>query len=231
MHVLDNPIWTALTSRQAHFAEGNGLARRFPSEVTTLAGFPEPTTEGYESLGRLPDNDAVMVLFLDAAPKLPPGWVLEREFPLYQMVLDEWKGQTSVSGVSELTVADVPEMVALADLTKPGPFGTRTRELGTYLGVRQDGRLAAMAGERLRVPGYTEVSAVCTHPDYLGRGHARALMAAVVDVIRGRGETPFLHVREDNTRAVELYRRLGFKERKLFQTAVVRREEVRAKSA
>ncbi|PYX89790.1 MAG: hypothetical protein DMG68_03950, partial [Acidobacteria bacterium] len=115
------------------------------------------------------------------------------------------------------------EMLGLTQLTKPGPFGQRTRELGSYLGIRKNGVLVAMAGERLRVPGHTEVSAVCTHPDHLGRGYAASLMRAVMQRIRDRGETPFLHVRHDNERAIGLYRRLGFRDRALLHLSVVRR--------
>src|SRR5262249_1306565 len=113
----------------------------------------------------------------------------------------------------ELTAADVPEMISLTRLTQPGPFGERTREMGDYFGIRVNGKLAAMAGERLKVPGFTEISAVCTHPDFLGRGYARGLMGILMQRIGARGETPFLHVRKTNARAVELYERLGFRKR------------------
>jgi predicted GNAT family acetyltransferase len=115
-------------------------------------------------------------------------------------------------------------MMALTALTKPGPFGNRTHELGTYLGIRREGKLIAMAGERLKIPGYTEVSAVCTHPEHTGHGYARILMAEVMERILGRGETPLLHVREDNVRAIELYQRLGFRLRVLLHFAVLRKE-------
>jgi predicted GNAT family acetyltransferase len=115
-------------------------------------------------------------------------------------------------------------MMELTALTKPGPFGRRTHELGTYLGIRRDGKLIAMAGERMKIPGYTEVSAVCTHPRHTGHGYARILMTEIMRRILGRGETPFLHVREDNTRAIELYRRLGFSERARLHLAVLRKD-------
>jgi predicted GNAT family acetyltransferase len=114
-------------------------------------------------------------------------------------------------------------MIELTTLTKPGPFGPRTHELGTYLGIRREGKLVAMAGERLKVPGYTEVSAVCTHPEYLGNGYAQALMSAVMRGIRERGETPFLHVRGDNDRAIKVYEKLGFRTRKQGHFAVIRK--------
>jgi len=120
---------------------------------------------------------------------------------------------------------DSAEMLALATLTKPGPFGTRTHELGSYVGIRSEGKLVAMAGERLKVPGYTEVSAVCTHPDRTGNGYARVLMTEIMRRIRERGETPMLHVRADNSRAVQLYERLGFRVRKEMHFAVLRTSE------
>jgi predicted GNAT family acetyltransferase len=117
-------------------------------------------------------------------------------------------------------------MIELTALTKPGPFGKRTHELGTYLGIRRDGKLVAMAGERLKVPGHTEVSAVCTHPDHTGHGYARILMSEVMRRIRVRGERPFLHVREDNVRAIALYERLGFEARVKLHLAVLRKDPV-----
>ena len=125
--------------------------------------------------------------------------------------------------IVELGPQDSAEMIALTALTKPGPFSTRTHELGTYLGIRDSGTLVAMAGERLKVPGHTEVSAVCTHPDHTGKGYAAILMLEVMKGIRGRGETPFLHSRQDNLRAIEVYKRLGFRERKQGHFAVLRK--------
>jgi predicted GNAT family acetyltransferase len=123
--------------------------------------------------------------------------------------------------VVQLTEADVPEMLALTKLTSPGPFGTRTREMGDYWGVRRDGKLIAMAGERLKIPGYTEISAVCTHPDYLGCGLATRLIGLVLSKIHGRGERAFLHVRPENERALWLYERFGFETRVLLQYAIL----------
>jgi predicted GNAT family acetyltransferase len=122
-----------------------------------------------------------------------------------------------------LTQSDVPEMMALTKLTKPGPFGARTHEMGDYFGIRDAGALAAMAGERLRLPGYTEIRAVCTHPDHLGHGYASALMAMLMDRIRSRDELPFLHVRPENLRAIQVYERLGFTKRASLHYVVLRR--------
>jgi predicted GNAT family acetyltransferase len=115
-----------------------------------------------------------------------------------------------------LTQADVPEMLALTELTKPGPFGTRTHEMGDYFGIRSAGALAAMAGERLRMPDYTEISAVCTRPDYLGKCYASALLEMLVERICSRAEVPFLHVRSTNVRAIQVYERLKFRKRASF---------------
>jgi predicted GNAT family acetyltransferase len=115
-----------------------------------------------------------------------------------------------------LTQADVPEMLALTELTKPGPFGSRTHEMGDYFGICRTGVLAAMAGERLRMPGYTEISAVCTRPEHLGKGYASALIEMLAKRICIRGEVPFLHVRSTNVRAIQVYERLGFRKRASF---------------
>jgi ribosomal protein S18 acetylase RimI-like enzyme len=226
MHPLDNVIYNALTTRQAHFAEVSGTARRFHPEVTLLSGFDAPEDEGYASLGGLVAVGETLAIFLDENYENRPGWEYVVGAPLLQMVYENGETESASrasSEIVELGVADSRDMLELTSLTQPGPFGPRTHELGTYLGIRIKGRLAAMAGERLKVPGHTEVSAVCTHPDFLGRGYAGALMREVMQGICNRGETPFLHVREDNLRAIELYKRLGFRIRKSGDFAVLRK--------
>jgi len=229
MHPLDNVIWQALTTRQANFAESYLDARRFSSHVTSLGAFSEPTDRGYESLAGLLRTGDTVALFLESPYQPRPGWKLIADTPLLQMVCENHSvpvlsQRASSSAIVELKPADSPEMVELATLTKPGPFGARTHELGTYVGIRLQGKLVAMSGERLKVPGYTEVSAVCTHPEHTGKGYAGMLMKEVMCQIRERGEVPFLHVRQDNLRAIELYKRLGITERKVFFLAVVKKE-------
>jgi predicted GNAT family acetyltransferase len=227
MHPLDNVIWKALTTRQAEFAESFDQARRFIPEVALLAAFLEPTARSYESLAGLISTRGTLGLFLDMPYQPRPGWNLVAGAPMPEMVYQGASAALSRSSshpeIVELGAADVSEMMELTALTKPGPFNQRTHELGTYLGIRRDGKLVAMAGERLKIPGYTEVSAVCTHPEHAGHGYARILMTEVIERICSRGETPFLHVREDNVRAIELYQRLGFAQRVLLHFAVLRK--------
>jgi len=229
MHALDNVIWQALTTRQAEFAEVVGRARRFMPEVTSLTAFAEPNAEGYTSLAGLVGSGGTAAVFFDHPFSGREGWKAIGGAPLLEMVCENG-GATpantkfSLPHITELGPQDSPEMVKLAALTKPGPFGSRTHELGTYLCIRSDGRLVAMAGERLKVPGYTEVSAVCTHPEHTGKGYAQVLMTELMRRIRSRGETPFLHVREDNVRAVQIYERLGYRVRVLLHYVLLRRD-------
>ncbi len=227
MHVLDNVIWQALTTRDAQFAESFEDARRFVHEVGPLGAFREHGAHGYASLAGLVEPGGTVGLFLDDPYEARGGWTFVVGAPLLQMVCDNGVAEPSSRGntpdLAELGTQDSPEMIELTAMTKPGPFGSRTHELGTYLGIRSQGQLVAMAGERLKVPGHTEVSAVCTHPEHTGKGYAAILMAEVMRRIRERGETPFLHVRADNGRAIEIYKRLGFRERKLGHFAVLRK--------
>lgn len=228
MHPLDNVIWQALTMRQTMFAESCGEACRFMPEVTALGAFREPTPEGYDALAGLLGDDETVAVFLDEPYQARGGWEFVVGAPLLQMVCENRTTSPTARSegdpeIVELAKADSAEMMELAALTKPGPFGTRTHELGTYLGIRREGKLVAMAGERMKVPGWTEVSAVCTHPQHTGHGYARILMSEVMQRIRSCGETPMLHVREDNVRAIELYERLGFKTRVRRHFAVLRK--------
>jgi ribosomal protein S18 acetylase RimI-like enzyme len=227
MHLLDNVIWNALSTFQSRLGATRGAARKFHKDVSPLGGFSEVSDGAYDSLADLIDEGERVGLFLGADPKPPSNWKIVALMPLLQMLHE---GGTSLAEETKLPVfhqlgeADVPEMLALTKLTKPGPFGTRTREMGDYFGIRKDGVLVAMAGERLRLPGFTEISAVCTHPEHLGQGHARRLITLLLGRIQGRGELAFLHVREDNTRAVELYERLGFRKRVSLKYALLAKE-------
>ena len=231
MHPLDNPIWQSLVTTHAGLAEHCRGARKFSRDVSMLGGFSEPTPENYRSLAALLRPGERIGLFLQSPPDPPAPWVVVSAGPLLQMLCENG-GRSSLTVPSNggrpspefirLTQSDVPEMLALTELTKPGPFGARTHEMGDFFGIRIEGRLAAMAGERLRLPGYTEISAVCTHPEHLGHGYASALMTLLMDRISSRGELPFLHVRPENVRAVQVYERIGFTKRASSYYAVLR---------
>jgi predicted GNAT family acetyltransferase len=228
MHLLDNVIWNALRTSQAHLGSSRGQARKFHRDVSLLAGLSELTDEAYDSLATLVDEGERVGLFLEENPRPPANWKIVASIPLLQMIQKNGKypvsAESDVPVFHQLGVADVPEMLALTKLTKPGPFANRTREMGDYFGIRQRGALVAMVGERLKLPGFTEISAVCTHPEHLGKGHARRLITLLLERIRGREEQAFLHVREDNTRAVQLYERMGFRKRALLKYALLSKE-------
>jgi predicted GNAT family acetyltransferase len=224
-HPLDNPIWTALTTTQAHFADGDGLARKFQAEIGPLAGFAQPTREAYNALGKLVRAGTGAGLFLEAPANAADiesaGFRIVEQDALLQMIYSDWELPRRALDFVKLTAVDVPEMVALAAMMKPGPFTTRTHELGNFIGVRREGALAAMAGERMRMCGYTEISAVCTHPKHAGHGYATALMVELIGQIRRRNEIPILHVRASNTHAISLYRRIGFADSRQFHFTVI----------
>ena len=227
MHPLDNVIWRALTTSQSHLGARNNCSGKFFAEVSILGALAAPSAEAYESLLSLLQPGEPVGLFLDRVPEPRPAWKLVTSVPLLQMAYENPllpESDREQPSFSRLGEPDVPEMLTLTRLTKPGPFGKRTHEMGEYWGIRQKGELIAMAGERLRLPGYTEISAVCTHPDHLGRGYATSLMEMLIHRIRGRGEQPFLHVRPENTRAVDLYERLGFHKRLLMQYVILEKQ-------
>lgn len=231
---LDNPIWTALTTKQAQHAHSSALARRFPPEMALLGALAAITPMAFDSLAQLIQRDAVTLCF-PAPPQLPSGWEVVRSVELHQMVQEQEALSSSpsssapgssVTDVIELTPAEVPEMSEVYAATRPGrTLCPRIQKLGQFLGVREEGKLVAMAGLRLHFAGYHEITTVATLPAHEGRGHATALVRALVERIRARGERPFLTVRTDNTRAIEIYHRLGFKERTVLSSRTIRRAQ------
>lgn len=219
--VLDNPVWHALAGRHARYAEGDGLARRYPATVTPIAALAEPSREAYAALARLLGPGGTVGLLFEEPPATPPGVRLVHTVPVLQMLQASPVPVPDGVEIADLSPADTSEMLALVERTQPGPFGPRTPELGDYLGVRRDGRLAAMAGVRLMPHGYTEISAVCTDPEHRGRGYSQALVAVLAQRIRARGEMPFLHVRPDNADAVHVYEKLGFRTRRTLYVGIV----------
>ena len=208
---LNDPVGESLRGHHAHLARRVGRAATYQPDVSTFSTVSaDPGPAEWADLARLLGRGELADMFSSpAAP--PPDW--EPVFVLegLQMV---WSGSgESETGVVELGEDSVPEMLDLVARTRPGPFWPRTRELGAYVGIRDEGALVAMAGERLRPPGWTEISTVCTAPEARGRGHAARLIRALATRIAARNERPFLHVAETNTPAIALYERLGFKTR------------------
>jgi ribosomal protein S18 acetylase RimI-like enzyme len=232
MQALDNPIWTALTTKQAQLAHSSALARRFPPEMTLLGALAANTAMAFDSLAQLIQRDAV-TLYFSVAPNVPTGWDIVRAVELHQMVKEAGAasgGEAQPAGseheIAELTPADVPEMSVVYAATRPNrTLCPKIQKLGTFLGIRSEGKLVAMGGVRLHIAGYREITTVATLPDYEGRGYATAIMLALVARIEARGERPFLTVRTDNTRAAAIYRRLGFKERTSFYSQTIRRTQ------
>ncbi|HXE47236.1 MAG TPA: GNAT family N-acetyltransferase [Ramlibacter sp.] len=222
-HPLDDPIWSALSGPNARFAIGFGKALHFQRDVAPFSAISEPSDEAYADLAVQLPAGGLARMFRPAMEPLPVGWEHVEDFSLLQMVAvpQVLKRATGSSEISVLKAQDLPEMLELVSLTQPGPFEERTPELGLYLGIRQGGRLIAMAGERMRVPGYVELSAVCTLPQARGRGLAALLLRRLMQGAFERGETPFLHVVPTNIAAVSLYEKLGFVARK--QLHVLRR--------
>ena len=214
-HPLDRPIWSALTSaRQASLAVGANGALRFAPGYGVFAASIDQSLESLAAMAVLERPEGV-ICTVEAEPiPVPPGLSVVKEATLAQMVLVELTpAKARDIAIEPLTEADAPAMLALATLTEPGPFFDKTHRLGDFFGVKQDGRLLAMAGERMKPDGFTEVSGVCAHPDARGRGYAGALMRTVIEQILARGETAFLHSYADNAGAIALYRALGFEVR------------------
>lgn len=226
-HRLDAVIWQALTGVQQSLAHGNERARRYPAAVAPFAATVDTEPASFRALLALIGGDDSIALFTTEEVELPSAFSVVRRDVLDQMVLEDASacGVQPGAAIVPLAAADVPEMLALTSVTQPGPFGPRTIELGRYIGIRHEGVLAAMAGERMRLDGFTEISAVCVQPAYRGRGFAVDLVRSLVSSIAGRSEIPFLHVFSSNHAAIALYRKLGFTLRRRMHLAVLARAE------
>ena len=220
---LDNPMYAALAGPHRSLAQWDGRVARYPVDIAPFVGLPDaPSPADWASATRLVRAEPG-ALRLGDIDDLPDFLSAQRILPVVQMVGPPLTdGQPAIDhAIVRLGAADVPEMLDLAERTEPGPFRTRTIELGTYLGIRQDGRLVAMAGERFRVPGWTEISAVCTDPAVRGQGLASRLVAQLRRLEGSRGDGAFLHVLASNVGAIRLYRTLGFASRAEFFIVVV----------
>jgi len=224
MHPLDHPVWHALTTRQAELAEGGALARRYPVDVAPFADMPGTSAQNFAALGALMAPSDVVALFTPDPVTAPVAFKVLLAKTGEQMI--GMPAETSARDAEIVTLGadDVRAMMELTKLTNPGPFAVRTRELGTFLGVKVDGRLAAMAGERMKPADYTEMSAICVHPSHRGRGYGQILLSAIARRILARGETPFLHLFTSNTSALALYRRQGMEVRRRLQVTVLQKK-------
>jgi ribosomal protein S18 acetylase RimI-like enzyme len=221
--LLDNPAYASLCGPHARLAQVRGRARRYPADVAPFLALPSPpsTQDWRDAAGLVAPGTYVASRYGGA--ELPDGWREVQAFDLVQMTEERVNGVDCAEAIP-LGAADVPEMLELVAETEPGPFLPRTIELGDYLGIRRDGALIAMAGERFHLDGWTEISAVCTQPDHRGQGLASRLMGALIAGIQRRSQRSFLHVMSTNTGAIRLYEELGFRVRQQGTLTVVTRE-------
>jgi ribosomal protein S18 acetylase RimI-like enzyme len=217
---LDNPIWFALTTAHQHLARSHGLARRYPPEVSPFAAFLRPTEDAFVDLQRLVSPGEHVAFFTARPFDVPDGWQVDRSRWIDQMICEASLDLPPAAPLP-LGSTDIPEMLELTAATEPGPFSAQTIQMGSYFGIRaSDGRLVAMAGERLQSTAFAEISAVCTLPEFRGRGYARALVTFLAAQILAAGKTPFLHVKTENEAKV-VYQKIGFRLRSEIWLTVI----------
>lgn len=222
-HLLERPVWNALRMGWSGLALGNAHALRLDPDYGPFGGAADFSALSSEQLATLvPEDGELWTVELDEMSP-PPGTSIVRTAPLHQMVATRLHPIVASIDIVPLGDSDALEMRALALLTQPGPFFALTHRLGDFIGVKRDGRLVAMAGERMKLEGFIEVSGVCTHPDCRGCGYAGALMSVVTERILARGETAFLHSYSSNTSAIALYERLGFSLRRQMCATILSR--------
>jgi GNAT superfamily N-acetyltransferase len=218
--MLDNPVWSSLSTMHAALALGGGRVRRYPAEVAPFLGVDGEGAPLDEALVAAGDT----ALLIGPRPAVPAGWQVEDFGVIVQMVCEQPAVVPDGPAVVELTsAAQRADILALTALVYPHYFRPRTPELGRYFGIYAGGRLAAMAGERMGFPGYREISAICTHPDFVGRGLARRVLTTLGADIGRSGATAFLHVAPTNTRAIALYEQNGYRRRTPIAFAALRR--------
>ncbi|SIT45973.1 putative acyltransferase [Paraburkholderia piptadeniae] len=216
-HILDTPIWSALATRHGHLRQGGSFARRYHPEMAPFAAVVSDTATAWRELRELLQPGEQARLMTPDPIEPVQGLQAEQVGILHQMVAAiRVPDSTHDAAVLRLSHLDAQDMLDLATMTKPGPFSRRTHETGNYIGIRERGQLIAMAGERMHIDGYVEISAVCVHNEYRGKGLAGRLVNVLRRDIEARGDTVFLHVRSDNRAAIGLYERLGFELRRAF---------------
>lgn len=222
--ILDNPAWNALISGNKDLANGNEVAKYFPKEVSPFVGIREVSLNNFNILHGIIPFDSFFGFVAPHDIVISEPWKVIQYLKVLQMVYDETANPATVQQeFTALNEQHVPQMLALTQLTNPGPFAEKTIDFGHYLGVFDGDRLVAMAGQRMHPTPYAEISAVCTHPDYLGRGYASQLLLSQIHRIRATSEIPFLHVKSENERAIKVYENLGFLARKEMSFYIIRK--------
>jgi predicted GNAT family acetyltransferase len=225
-HPLDHPVWSALTGHHAGLAIGTRSALRYPADVSPFVAARDDSPESLKALAALVQPGETVVLVRSAPIVLPPDLEVVTLATAVQMVASGAIREPVFASPELLGPDDHAAMYQLATLTRPGPFAPSSMTLGTFWGVREHGRLVAMAGERLRQDDWTELSGVCVHPDRRGQGLGRLLSGHVADRILAQGERPYLHVFASNSVAIDLYRSLGFQQREEMNVVVARRRSL-----
>lgn len=221
-HLLDNPVYHALVSGNEDLGHGTDDVKYFSASVSPFVGLKEYSLSNLDTLASILPRDSKRAIMAPGPIQVPPSWNIFRQVPVIQMI--HGRGLEKVADDPEIRVLgkrDVPAMLTLTQLTRPGPFHEETFLFGHYRGLFIDGTLAAMAGQRLHPIPYAEISAVCTHPDYRGRGLARRIILDQINRIRRESEVPFLHVKADNDAAIRLYDSLGFGLRKAMTVIIL----------
>jgi ribosomal protein S18 acetylase RimI-like enzyme len=210
-HLLDNPIYNALISAHHPISLGTAAVRYYLPSFASFAGLKDNSAANFGELYEISEPDSFFIVFSISPLKISAQWKLIKQINMFQLAYEHQTVPTGdESEFVDLKEIHVDEMISLVQLTEPGPFLEKTIDFGNYTGVFEDGKLVSMAGHRFNPTPYTEVSAVCTHPDHLGKGYAYCLLREQIKRILAKNEIPFLHVRDDNEGAIKLYQKLGF---------------------
>ena len=213
-HILDNPAWNALNSGNKTLSNGNDNVKYFSNDVSPFVGLQEPTESNFKFLFDMLPSAGFYNLISPEEIVIPAPWKVIKHIKVLQMVQNKPLEAIPTSNrILALGEHNVPEMLTLTQLTNPGPFATRTIDFGYYQGIFNNDKLVAMAGQRMNPYQYAEISAVCTHPDHLGKGYAKQLLLSQIQRIKAAGNIPFLHVLSTNERAIQVYETIGFETR------------------
>ena len=222
-HILDNPAWNSLNTNHRQLGKIGKKAAVYNPQISVIGAVKENTLDAYLELGTLTTPGVPVAIIGFKIPSELKGWMTLQSAETYQMVCNKPIDYAEVDYV-ELTKKDVPEMMKLVEVTKPGPFSPGTIEMGHYVGIRKNGELIAMGGERMKPKGYVEISGICTHPEHRGKGYGTAITGILTNTILEQGDTPFLHVFKQNETAIRLYEKLGYATRKVIPVSALMKQ-------